>query len=347
MITEPFAPMTPTASKLLSAANPTTYRLWILLRQQHRPGTRFRFSAQEVAGELNRSENWVRKSLQALINMGMVERLNQWFRGIYELRILFQEGQFTDAQSNSYKSDRTREETSVKPESTPDSFVPYSQRSKEKHELFKKDQGISKSTDLQEQSSRCLESRELVWREVTAIAPEFNRKSFVKLFSTFGENRIRNAIEAIRQQKDRGNLRSVASALYTAIQRGFTLNKNSQGIQKSTDCDDSGPRDTKSAPVTANYLTAFSQERESKPIDKEMGQLKSLQGKEKVVDLSSQLAEISVLTLLLNWNKETVKNKLKERYGTELPLHLTVSQVYDWLNYLQLESRQGCDALIL
>lgn len=346
MITEPFAPITPTASKRLREANPTTYKLWILLRQQHRPGITFRFSAQEVADELNRSENWVRKSLQALIDMGMVERLNQWFRGIYELRIIFQEGSSTDAQSTSHKSDRTAARTSVKSISNPDSFVPNNQRFKEKHEPVPTDQrnGYSIETDActESQNAHCVQNREEVWREVMAIAPAFNRTSFIKLFDTYGAKRIQQAIEAVREQQAKGNLRQVERSLYTAIQKGFRRN---QSVYRepltehasANACVNRQPQvfelTQASDHVCVNSLPQKLQLTQTSIPEPEPS-FGSQQPAAATVDVSSQLAEISALIMLLNWDKTQVRTLLKQQYGTESPMDLTIPQINNWLEYL-------------
>ncbi|MEO1146215.1 MAG: hypothetical protein AAFY26_11545, partial [Cyanobacteria bacterium J06638_22] len=53
-----------------------------------------------------------------------------------------------------------------------------------------------------------------------------------------------------------------------------------------------------------------------------------------MIDVSCQLAEVSALIMLLNWDKTQVRAELKKRYKTEYPMDLTIPQIKDWLKYL-------------
>ena len=38
--------------------------------------------------------------------------------------------------------------------------------------------------------------------------------------------------------------------------------------------------------------------------------------------------------MLLNWDKTQVRTLLKQQYGTESPMDLTIPQINNWLEYL-------------
>jgi len=232
-IGEAFAPLTQGVIEMLEQHNPTVYKMWVRLRQSHPPETPFNFSLKEASEEIGRSTKWLRQCLETLISEGLVEKINQSWGGIYRL-IVHQPGVTPSPEpANGNKNSQFGNKTSQIDGSNPHSSVPITRSLSEiEHGVSAGQEGIWYTAQALQGEPESIQRdpqevnpQERLFQEVLTIAPDFNHKVFLNALAQFGEDQIRKAISAIREQMEKGNVRNPAAVLLTAIRRGFTANQ--------------------------------------------------------------------------------------------------------------------------
>lgn len=359
-ITERFAPLTRSVSELLNHATPAAYKLWGLLRQEQRPGVPFNFSLKEAAEKLGYSARWLRSALEELVGLELVQQLEQWWGQRYQLVI------YNPGQQVVQKNGDLGQKTSKIQASNPHSAVPINRDLEEIRHGVEMDKGDGWYTPAVMESdspkpmmeasppaqTMDVSNADLLFREVTQVAPGFNPKVFADALARFGETRIRHAIAAISEQIDRGNAFNPAGLLLAAIRRGFTANQLKRGRGqvegKGGESAIAGRVEDESKawylPGTTEVFVAPQEERSR--LEQE-AQLREAEFRRSVgmraaesEDLSQVLVEISIALRESGLSRERVRELLEERYGVRSQSQLQDDQLKNWLDYLRLQPKQ-------
>jgi hypothetical protein len=172
---------------------------------------------------------------------------------------------------------------------------------------------------------------DLLFQEVTQVAPGFNPKVFADALARFGRTRICNAISAIQEQVAKGNARNPAGALYAAIFRGFTANR-SKPVERIPE-----PIEAWYQPGTTEVFVAPDEERsrwERETERREAEFRRSVEAVSAEEDVSQLLVEISIAIRESGMSRERVKELLEERYKARSQQYLNTEQLRDWLKFL-------------
>lgn len=370
MLKERFAPITPSLADKLNSINPAAYKLWVWLRQEHRPDVEFNFNVHEAAEVIGCTTRWIRVSLQKLSSVGLIKEIDRWGRAMYRL-VLFQPTPLKEGELEKMnKRSVSDHERSIFSSSNPDSSTPYQREfSEEKHGVSKEqredyyEEYVSPAPKPEakqplENTSIFQNPQELLFAEVLGVAPNFNPQVFLDGLARFGETQIRNAISAVQEQIERGNIRTdPARMLYAAIYKGFTSNQSkaishNKVSRRTEKCEAAVIGSAMSEncramaePISPSWqifepdqeerrrIQAWTEQQEaslrasippqattSTPIDE---------------DCSDILTQISIAIMLLQWDRQQVRQTIQKRYGVSQQAYLSLEQLKNWLDYLR------------
>jgi hypothetical protein len=361
-IHERFAPLTRSVSEKLNEATPAAYKLWGLMRQDHRPEVAFNFKLKEAADVLGYSVRWLKTALDELIDLQLVEQIERWWGQCYRL-IIYNPGQKTEQKND----DRVHETSKIK-DANAQSSVPLSKLIQRSNNGVSGEQKRIWYDDRKVNDVRGNEAiAESLYIEVQKIAPDFNPKVLLEAIAQFGERHVRNAVSAIQEQMDRGNTRNPAAALFTAIFRGFTANEakrerrsqKSSELMRSTLVSANGSTESEATdqephflPGTTEMFVVTEEERSRLQAQVEAAEQEFRQRvqtgaimpvlpvspvpvasvNENVVDV---LAQISIVVREAGLDRDEVRGLLEGRYGVRSQQSLNAAQLRDWLAYLQ------------
>jgi hypothetical protein len=198
---------------------PAARTLWTWLRRMAPAGREIEFSLKDFASLFDYSLKWGRRALDALIDVGLVQIVRQYYG--YGFKVLvFQVGEVGNKTSNfRNKTSPNRNETSKIHPSNPHSSVSIDPKNLKEPTSIEVTQEIAPQEEFNNEAAR------LIDQAAETIAPEPMNPQIVKRIQAAEAQIVKNAIELVQYRKQFGGskIESLPGLLMQAIANKWYL----------------------------------------------------------------------------------------------------------------------------